>query len=348
MKRLYIIAAIMLCAVAAQAAQLYYQFPDAARLNDTDRVLVYQNSSGSRNLTGAMLKTAQTAAKLATPRTINGVAFDGTAAITINAVDSTAREPAIPTGSALQYIRGNKTFGDFLSDVRAFAPPETAATIKTALGITTLSGSNTGDNAENRLYSGIVPNATHTGDATGSMALTVVKINGVALSGLATGLLKNATTTGVPSIAVAGTDYLAPSKFSTYSANRQAEISSKLTVYPPPIQNDLPKQFNIYMQAGGDYALYLKNVDSTGATVNITGYQFAAQYRNAPLGTLFATYSTTITDGPAGRFQMTLSSAQTTALVGTTGVWDLLQVDTVGKRTYLLNGVVTVSPVVTP
>ena len=49
-----------------------------------------------------------------------------------------------------------------------------------------------------------------TGDATssvGSAATTVVKINGTALSGLATGLLKNTTTTGVPSIAIAGTDY---------------------------------------------------------------------------------------------------------------------------------------------
>jgi hypothetical protein len=42
-----------------------------------------------------------------------------------------------------------------------------------------------------------------TGDAEGSTALVVKKINGVALSGLATGILKNTTTTGVPSIAVA-------------------------------------------------------------------------------------------------------------------------------------------------
>jgi hypothetical protein len=45
-------------------------------------------------------------------------------------------------------------------------------------------------------------NATHTGDATGATALTVVKINGVSLAGLGTGLLKNTTGTGVPSIAV--------------------------------------------------------------------------------------------------------------------------------------------------
>lgn len=52
-------------------------------------------------------------------------------------------------------------------------------------------------------WNALVSNATHTGDATGSTALTVVKINGVALSGLATGILKNTTTTGVPSIAIA-------------------------------------------------------------------------------------------------------------------------------------------------
>lgn len=46
----------------------------------------------------------------------------------------------------------------------------------------------------------------HTGDATssaGSMALTVIKINGVSLAGLGTGILKNTTGTGAPSIAVA-------------------------------------------------------------------------------------------------------------------------------------------------
>ena len=50
-----------------------------------------------------------------------------------------------------------------------------------------------------------------TGDVTttvGTVAATVVKINGTTLSGLATGLLKNTTATGVPSIAVAGTDLI--------------------------------------------------------------------------------------------------------------------------------------------
>lgn len=66
----------------------------------------------------------------------------------------------------------------------------------------TSSGTNTGDNATNTQYSGLVSNATHTGDATGATALTVVRLNGTSLAGLATGILKNTTGTGVPSIAV--------------------------------------------------------------------------------------------------------------------------------------------------
>lgn len=49
------------------------------------------------------------------------------------------------------------------------------------------------------------------GDLSGSSSSqTVIGINGVTLSGLATGLLKIATGTGAPSIAAAGTDYLTP------------------------------------------------------------------------------------------------------------------------------------------
>ncbi len=44
-------------------------------------------------------------------------------------------------------------------------------------GTTAVSGTNTGDNAVNSNYSGLVSNATHTGDATGSTALTLATVN---------------------------------------------------------------------------------------------------------------------------------------------------------------------------
>lgn len=81
---------------------------------------------------------------------------------------------------------------------------ETAATIKAKLGIATLSGANTGDQTIS-----ITGDGTANG-STGALNLTVTKINGVQLAGLATGLLKNTTATGAPTIAQAGVDYQAP------------------------------------------------------------------------------------------------------------------------------------------
>lgn len=58
----------------------------------------------------------------------------------------------------------------------------------------------------------VTTNANLTGDVTSTgNAATVIRINGTSLAGLATGILKNTTATGVPSIAAAGTDYVAPS-----------------------------------------------------------------------------------------------------------------------------------------
>ena len=45
-----------------------------------------------------------------------------------------------------------------------------------ATGTGSASGTNTGDNAANTLYSGLVSNASHTGDATGSTALTLASV----------------------------------------------------------------------------------------------------------------------------------------------------------------------------
>jgi hypothetical protein len=81
-----------------------------------------------------------------------------------------------------------------------FGTPATLATVATSGSASDL-GSGT-------LPAGRLP--AMTGDATssgGSNSLTVTKVNGTLFSGLATGLLKNTTSTGIPSIAAAGTDY---------------------------------------------------------------------------------------------------------------------------------------------
>ncbi|MEN6353202.1 MAG: hypothetical protein ABFD02_07090, partial [Bacteroidales bacterium] len=62
----------------------------------------------------------------------------------------------------------------------------------------TVSGTNTGDNAVNTLYSGLVTNATHTGDVTGSDALTITNntVTNAKLATVATATIKGRVTAG--------------------------------------------------------------------------------------------------------------------------------------------------------
>ena len=107
----------------------------------------------------------------------------------------------------------------------------TSGTLATTAQITGVnSGTNTGDNAVNTLYSGLVTNATHTGDATGATALTVKGINGTLLSALATGILKNTTTTGVPSIAIAA-DFPTLNQNTTGTAAKATILETTRAIY---------------------------------------------------------------------------------------------------------------------
>lgn len=150
--------------------------------------------------------TIVSAPKLTTARAINGVDFDGTAAITVADATKVVANAGI-TGATKTKVtydaKGLVTAGaDATTADIAASTNKNYVTDAQATVIGNTSGTNTGDNATNSQYSGLVTNATHTGDATGATALTVVKINGTSLAGLGTGLLKNTTGTGVPSIAV--------------------------------------------------------------------------------------------------------------------------------------------------
>ncbi len=103
-----------------------------------------------------------------------------------------------------------------------------------------------------------VTNATHTGDATGATALTVVAINGTNLASLGTGILKNTTGTGVPSIAVAG-DFPTLNQSTTGSA---ATLTTTRTIWG--------QNFNGSANVTGDITLGASNITMTGS-IGATG-----------------------------------------------------------------------------
>lgn len=74
------------------------------------------------------------------------------------------------------------TFTNFLTNAttaaRTYTFPDKDITVAGLVDITGVnSGTNTGDNSANTLYSGLVTNATHSGDATGATALTLATVN---------------------------------------------------------------------------------------------------------------------------------------------------------------------------
>ena len=69
--------------------------------------------------------------------------------------------------------------------------------------VANLSGTNTGDNAVNSLYSGLVTNATHTGDVTGSTALTITD-NAVTTAKIAAGAITDSKVTDVAASKITG------------------------------------------------------------------------------------------------------------------------------------------------
>lgn len=141
--------------------------------------------------------TVVSAPKLTTARNINGVAFDGTANITV--ADAT-KEPIITAGTTAQYYRGDKSFQTLDKTAVGLANVDnTSDATKAVLSATkwttarNLAGNST-DGSANVAFANkfIVQGTTDTG-------LSAAQF----LGALGTGILKNTTTTGVLSIAVA-------------------------------------------------------------------------------------------------------------------------------------------------
>ena len=106
---------------------------------------------------------------------LDGIAAGATTCVgTVTGVTGTA--PVVSSGGTAPVISmaaANTTTSGYLTstDWNTFNGKQAAGTYATGTG--TASGTNTGDNAVNTLYSGLVSNATHTGDVTGSAALTI-------------------------------------------------------------------------------------------------------------------------------------------------------------------------------
>lgn len=117
-------------------------------------------------------KAVASAAKLTTARTINGVAFDGTANITI--ADAT-KEPKITAGSAGQYWRGDKSWQTL--DAAAVAGLGTAATTNASAYATAAQGTAADSAVQPGDLSAVATSGAYS-DLTGTPSLAAVATSG--------------------------------------------------------------------------------------------------------------------------------------------------------------------------
>ena len=167
-------------------------------------------------------------------RDINGDFYAGT----VNATTFIGNVTGTVTGNLIGNVSGNAA----TASTTAFATTVVTNANLTG-GVTSIGNAAT-----------VVTNANLTGDATSiGNATTVVKINGTTLSGLATGILKNTTSTGVPSIAVAG-------DFPTLNQNTSGSAASSGSV--------VTTNFSIVQSGGKLYFKYgatnIASLDSAG------------------------------------------------------------------------------------
>jgi hypothetical protein len=163
----------------------------------------------------------------------------------------------------------------------------------------TFSGPLTGNVTGNASGSAAAFTGSLSGDVTGTQSATTVgKINGTSLAGLGTGILKNTTATGVPSIAVAA-------DFPTLNQNTtgNAATATNLATYPTPC-------------SGGQFSEgFTSGSPPTNNCATPSGGGTVTSFSAGNLSPLFSTSVGTATTTPALSFSLS-SASQNAVLAG--------------------------------
>ena len=104
----------------------------------------------------------------------------------------------------------------------------------------------------------------------------------------------------------------------------------------------LPTPVDLRLYAGNDFTATLTVTDSSGTAISMVGYTVLAQVRDAAVGTLYATFASSIATNV---ITLSLTKAQTKAVTAPS-LWDCTVTDPGGRATTLAAGDVSVESAV--
>jgi len=243
-------------------------------------------------------------------------ASSSTSALTTGTLPLTAGGTGVTSQqAAINILTGTQTSGRYL---RSDGTDARLSTILAA-DIPTLNQNTTGNAATATSAASFSGNLT--GDVTGIQSATVVnKINGTSLAGLATGLLKNTTLTGVPTIAVAGTDYQAPLTLTTTGTG--AATLSGATLNIPSVASNVNAtgiSGTVAVANGGTGATSANAAFNAMAPTqtNNSGKYLTTDGTNTSWGAVASTLPTTV--NTSSNYNIVMATGQNLALVTGTG-----------------------------
>ena len=101
--------------------------------------------------------------------------------------------------------------------------------------------------------------------------------------------------------------------------------------------------YDFTVQRRADHTESLRLTDSNDQAVNLLGYTIAAQVWDKARTGKYADFTVAYTNRSNGEFTISLSTTQTTQFTPAELVYDVLILDTNGKREYYLEGNIFVS-----
>ena len=188
-------------------------------------------------ITNSSLTSVGTLANLSVSNPINGNITGNAATVTTNAnltgaVTSVGNVTSIANGAISNNMLANTAVAN-LSGVNTGDNAVNTRYNGLITDVANLLAANTGDNAVNTRYNNLVTNAVHYGDLramiTGSDGYYVIGINGTRLQDLQSGILKNTNGTGVPSIAIAS-DFPTLNQSTTGNAATATKLSTSKNI----------------------------------------------------------------------------------------------------------------------